>query len=99
MNANETIAVMVDSIESAFFEGAVDLLKGRRCPICESGKLLFNVRKDLVNVDGPPGRRYKGSVNIYCQGTCNRMITHANAFIPAWAEGVSDWEQFSESLG
>lgn len=92
------LAEQIDSIETAFFEGNLDLLRGKRCPICREGKLLYSVTKNLVDSEAEPGRRYKGSVNIYCTGACNSMITHANAYLPAWAEAISNWEVLSDSL-
>lgn len=98
MHANQTLAEEIDNLEGAFFEGNLDLLKGRKCPVCTKGRLLYSVTKNLIDIEGKPGRRYKGSVNIYCTGCCNKMISHANAFIPAWAENIPNWEDLSDSL-
>ncbi|GLR11482.1 hypothetical protein GCM10007907_02720 [Chitinimonas prasina] len=98
MQPHGMLAEKIDYLERAIFFGNLDLLKGKKCPICRQGKLLYSVTKNLINTEAKPGRRYKGSVNIYCTGLCNTMITHANAFIPAWAETISNWDELSDSL-
>ena len=98
MDIKDLEIIEIEKIEYDFFNGNIDSLNERMCPKCKTGKLLFSVYKELVNSNAIPGRRYKGSVNIYCIGECNIMLTHANCYIPVWAENIENWEDFSKSL-
>jgi len=88
----------IDAITGAFFEGKVDQLKHRYCPICNGGKLLFKVSKHVSDLEATPGRRYKANVYIYCDGVCDAMISYTNGYCPGWAEEIDDWERFSAEL-
>ncbi len=84
-------------LENDFLAGRLDQLKGRECPVCgQKGVLMHSVYKELFNADAPPGRRYKSGISIYCLGACNSMISHLDGFCPAWAEGIEDWEKFTQ---
>jgi|HigsolmetaAR201D_1030396.scaffolds.fasta_scaffold05076_7 hypothetical protein len=87
----------IDKLEQDFFNGNIEALKGRHCPIC-NGRLLFSVSKGTTNASAPRGRRIRCGVSIYCLGKCNTMLSHLDGFCPLWAEEINDWNQFSLKL-
>ncbi len=89
---------MTAQLEDDFLHGRLDRLASRTCPVCGGGNLMFSVWKGAPDMQAPPGRRYQGSISIYCRADCNTMLTHLDGFIPAWAENIDDWEKFSDDL-
>lgn len=88
----------IDDLERDFLRGDLSKLKCRICPICQSQRCLrYSVAKQPPEV-GPPGRRIRAGISIYCEGTCNYMISHMEGFCPAWAEQISDWNSFTAQM-
>ena len=87
----------IERIENEFLSGNLAALRNQRCPTC-GGYLLYSVYKGTEVSNAPPGRRFRCGISIYCLGNCNRMKSHLDGYCPAWAEGISDWEEFSTTL-
>jgi hypothetical protein len=97
MNLTFLLEDFISETEILFFEGKVENLKNRFCPKC-NGKILYSMGTRPIDLSRPPGSRLKGSLSIYCVGLCQTMLSHLDGYCPAWAENITDWEDFSSRL-
>ena len=88
----------LEQLEEDFLLGRIETLRWRACPTCGEFGLLFSVNRKSFNPHALPGRKYRSSINIWCRGTCNSMISHLDGFCPEWAENIDDWDEFSDKL-
>lgn len=97
MSQKELLKRQIDEIDSDFWFGNIAALQGKFCPKC-GGRLMYSVYKGNLIPNASVGRRYQCGVSIYCVGECNSMLVHGDGYLPAWAETIQDWDQFSKDL-